>query len=80
MKELTPTPESTTIGRLVKKLRMSNGLLLGEAAEAMNVTAAWLSRLEHGRQELTPDALQTIITWAELLPTFDGRLGFRDRI
>ena len=79
MKERPTTPETLAFGLLVKKLRLSHGLLLWEAAGRMGATPAWLSSLEHGRQELTPEVLQLVSTWAETLPNLAAHLMWRDR-
>ena len=41
----------TSIGKFLRKLRMSNGEILRDMAEALEVTSAFLSAVENGKKK-----------------------------
>lgn len=53
----------TKFGALVRKLRMDRGLLLGDMADALNVTSSFLSAVETGKKSVPETLSEKIVTW-----------------
>ena len=43
----------TPFGRMVRKHRIDQGMLLKDMAEALNISSSWLSAIETGRKPIT---------------------------
>lgn len=56
----------TTFGRLVRKLRIDKGLLLGDMADALKVSASFLSAVETGKKSVPSDWPTRITSWLGL--------------
>lgn len=56
----------TTFGKLVRKLRIDKGLLLGDMADALKVSASFLSAVETGKKSVPSDWPARIASWLEL--------------
>ena len=58
----------TSIGKFLRKLRMSNGEILRDMAEALEVSSAFLSAVENGKKKM-PEGwrkkLQTIYSFSK---------------
>lgn len=50
-------PESVRIGATLRTLREDRGFKLGEFANELNISYAYLSNIEAGRKRLTPQLL-----------------------
>lgn len=50
-------PEDVRIGATLRQLREDRGVKVGELANAMDISYAYLSNIEAGRKRLTPPLL-----------------------
>jgi transcriptional regulator with XRE-family HTH domain len=50
----------TPLGKELRKLRIDDGLLLKDVADALDVSVAWLSAIETGRKTATNDIVNKL--------------------
>lgn len=50
----------TPLGKELRKLRIDNGQLLKDVADALDVSVAWLSAIETGRKTATNDIVERL--------------------
>lgn len=56
----------TELGKMLRKIRLNNNELLKDMSDKLNVTASYLSAVEHGKRELPSEWITDIISLYEL--------------
>ncbi len=52
---------ATLFGKFIRKLRIDKGEILGQMADAMKVSSAYLSAVENGKRNITPQFIDGVI-------------------
>lgn len=58
----------TPIGKVLRRYRLENGLLLKEMADGIEVSSAFLSAIEMGRKVAPSDFVKRLCAWRALDP------------
>lgn len=53
----------TEFGKFVRKLRIDRGLMLGDMADAMQTSSAYLSAVETGKKKIPDELVDKVITF-----------------
>lgn len=56
----------TEFGKFVRKLRIDKGVVLGDMADMISLSSAYLSAVENGKKSITEDLLEKIAAYFSL--------------
>jgi len=58
----------TEFGKYVRKLRIDKGIVLGEMAQALGLSSAYLSGVENGKKAITEALIEKLVAFFDLEP------------
>lgn len=64
----------TELGKFIRKLRIDQGVLLGEMAKKLSLSSAYLSAVENGKKNATEALLVSVSKYFSLTPSQDKEL------
>lgn len=59
-------PKATLFGRLIRKHRIDNGVVLKEMADSIGVSSAYVSAIELGKKNITEEFILKVFTYFQL--------------
>lgn len=65
---------ATQFGKLVRKLRIDKGVVLGEMAGAIGVSSAYLSAVENGKKNINEQLIKSVISYFSLDDSLEQEL------